>query len=213
MDFTGWSEILIKITMKLLLGLLLTLLSCLAAEDWKAHNKRADELLLRDHKIAEAIKEFDAAMMLEPRLAPQYWQRGIALYYANRFDDCRKQFELHQTVNPSDVENAVWHYLCVSKQSSPAEARRIMIPIPQDDRVPMMQVDAMFRGTGTVDEMLKAANSPDSLFYANLYAGLYYEAQGDAKMSLKYIDLAANKYFVNHYMGMVAKLHYKLRRK
>ena len=88
-----------------------------------------------------------------------------------------------------------------------------MIPIPQDDRVPMMQVDAMFRGTGTVEAMLALAKSPDSVFYANLYAGLYYEAQGDAKKSLKYIDLAANKYFVNHYMGMVAKLHYKLRKK
>ena len=25
------------------------------------------------------------------------------------------QFELHQRVNPQDVENAVWHYLCKVK--------------------------------------------------------------------------------------------------
>ena len=201
--------------MKLIFCLSLTLCRLTAAEDWRTHNQRADDLLLREHKAVEAVKEFDAAMALEPRLAPQYWQRGIALYYGNRFEDCRKQFELHQTVNSSDVENAVWHYLCVSKQVSAAEAQRIMIPIPHDDRVPMMQVDAMFRGKGTVKDMLKAANpkSPDSMFYAHLYAGLYYEAQGDAKQSMKYIDLAANKYFVNHYMGMVAKLHYKLRHK
>lgn len=199
--------------MKLIPGFLFCILICSAADDWKIHDRRGDEFLLKDHRIAEAIKEFDMAVMLEPRLEPDHWRRGIALYYANRFDDCKRQFELHQTVNPSDVENAVWHYLCVSKISSPAEARRIMIPIPQDDRVPMMQVDAMFRGTGMVEDMFKAAKSPDSMFYANLYAGLYYEAQGDAKKSLKYMDLAANKYFVNHYMGMVAKLHYKLRRK
>ena len=199
--------------MKQTFWFLLTCLSCFAADEWKTHDRRGDELLLQEQKVAEAIKEFDKAIMLEPRLEPEHWRRGIALYYANRFEDCRRQFQLHQTVNASDVENAVWHYLCVSKQSSPVEARRIMIPIPQDDRVPMMQVDAMFRGKGTVEEMLALAKSPDSVFYANLYAGLYYEAQGDAKKSLKYIDLAANKYFVNHYMGMVAKLHYKLRKK
>jgi hypothetical protein len=37
------------------------------------------------------------------------WQRGIALYYAGRYKDCRLQFESHRTVNPNDVETVREH--------------------------------------------------------------------------------------------------------
>ena len=58
-----------------------------------------------------------------PDEAPYLWQRGIALYYAGRYDDCRRQFESHRSVNPDDVENAAWHFLCVARAESPAKAR------------------------------------------------------------------------------------------
>jgi len=57
-------------------------------------------------RIAQSVAGFDRVVSLAPRSAPQLWQRGIALYYAGRFNDCRQQFELHRTVNPDDVENA-----------------------------------------------------------------------------------------------------------
>ena len=188
-------------------------LSSLLAQDPQAIDRHGDELL-REGKIAEAIAEFDRAIQLVPAWEPQHWRRGIAYYYAERYEDGRKQFELHQTVNPSDVENAVWHYLCIARSKSAKEARKRMIKIRHDDRPAMMEVDAMFRGTGSPAAVLAAAGSnADALMYAHLYIGLYYEAEGNATKSLEHMELAAVKYAADHYMGDIAKLHYKLRRK
>ena len=64
-----------------------------------------------------------------------------------------------------------------------------MLPISGDARVPMTEVYELFKGKATVDDVLKAARkgepSPvvleNRLFYANLYLGLFFEAQGDEK--------------------------------
>ncbi len=72
---------------------------------------------------------FDRVVALQPEVAPQLWQRGIALYYAGRFDAGRLQFESHRTVNPADVENAAWHFLCVAKAESAAAAKDRMLPV------------------------------------------------------------------------------------
>src|SRR5262245_23425320 len=74
-------------------------------------------------RIRESAAEFDQLARLVPDQAPQLWQRGIALYYAGRYEDCRAQFESHRTVNPNDVENAAWHFLCVARAESPQQAR------------------------------------------------------------------------------------------
>src|SRR5580704_183835 len=70
----------------------------------------------REDKVAASIQDFNRAAELDPQMAPQLWQRGISDYYAGKFDDGRRQFELHKTVNPNDVENAAWHFLCVARQ-------------------------------------------------------------------------------------------------
>ena len=189
---------------------LLFLLAVPAQESPAYYNRRGEEHF-RAGRIAESIADFDKAIELEPRIAPHHWQRGISLYYANRFADGRKQFELHQTVNPSDVENAVWHFLCVARMEGVEKARAVLIPIPEDTRVPMMQIHALFAGKGTADDVLKPARGKDAIFYAHLYLGLYYEVAGDAVSSKKHIQLAAHEYAVDHYMGDVARVHEKLR--
>ena len=67
-------------------------------------------------RIAESVSGFDRLARLAPDAVPQLWQRGIALYYAGRYQECREQFESHRTVNPNDVENAAWHFLCVARR-------------------------------------------------------------------------------------------------
>ena len=54
-------------------------------------------------RIDECIAAFDAVIRLDPSTEPQLWQRGLALYYADRFADGVKQFEQHQKVNTQDV--------------------------------------------------------------------------------------------------------------
>ena len=191
--------------------LLLFLMLAAQAPESPAYYNHHGEENFRAGRIAQSIADFDKAIALEPRLAPQHWQRGISLYYAGRFTDGRKQFELHQTVNPSDVENAVWHFLCVARAEGVDKARAVLIPIPEDTRVPMMQIHDLFAGKGTVAEVLKPAQNREALFYAHLYLGLYYEVTGEAVLSKKHIRLATHEYAVDHYMGDVARVHEKLR--
>jgi lipoprotein NlpI len=71
-------------------------------------------LKFRSGKVAESIQDFDKVIELNPASKPYLWQRGIALYYADRFQDGLDQFAVHREVNPNDVENAFWHFLCNS---------------------------------------------------------------------------------------------------
>ena len=169
-------------------------------------------------EMAGAIRDFDQVIKLAPDRAPDYWQRGIALYYAGRYADGRKQFELHQTVNPNDVENAAWHFLCVAKQESPAAARKVLIPIPGDGRIPMMKILDLFAGKATAEDVLREAakgNPPSEelrsrLFFAHLYLGLFAAANGDAVGEREHIQKSVTEFSEPHYMGDVARVHWTI---
>jgi lipoprotein NlpI len=164
----------------------------------------------RNGRIAESVAEFDAVARLAPTEAPQLWQRGIALYYAGRYKDCRAQFESHRTVNPDDVENAAWHFLCVARAESPARAREALLPVGPDARVPLPEIYQMFRGALAPDQVLRAAGGlPLSRFYAQLYVGLYFDALGDEVHAREHIRMAAADEYatVGGYMHTVARIH------
>lgn len=161
-------------------------------------------------RISESVAAFDELARVAPREAPYLWQRGIALYYAGRYKDCRAQFESHRTVNADDVENAAWHFLCVARGDSPKAARAALLPVGPDSRVPMREIYEMFRGETTADAVLTAAGArPQGRFYAHLYVGLYSEAIGDQARAREQIALAAQPQFADAggYMHMVAVVH------
>ena len=183
----------------------------LAAQSPQALLDRAVEEF-QQGRIVQSAATFDELAKAVPGQAPLLWQRGIALYYAGRYADCRRQFESHRTVNPDDVENAAWHFLCVAREQAPDKARAALLPVGPDSRVPMREVYGMFRGTVTAEEVLKAAGSyPAGQFYAHLYIGLYSEAFGRKDAALKHIREAASDRFapVGGYMHMVATVHLK----
>ena len=150
----------------------------------------------RSGRITESVAGFDTLARLVPDEAPQLWQRGIALYYAGRFKDCRAQFESHRTVNPNDVENAAWHFACVARAESSQSARAALLPVGPDSRSPMAEIYQMFRGTLAPEQVLAAAGArPGSQFYAHLYLGLYFEALGNKARALEHItEAAADRY-------------------
>jgi lipoprotein NlpI len=161
-------------------------------------------------RVVESATGFDNLIKLAPNSAPQLWQRGIALYYAGRYKDCRAQFESHRTVNPNDVENAVWHFLCVARDQSPDKAKSALLPVGPDSRVPMREVYDMFRGVRRPEEVLAAAGTQASgQFFAQLYLGLYFEALGNARLAREHIAAAAAERFAaaGGYMHTVAKVH------
>jgi lipoprotein NlpI len=170
----------------------------------------------REGRVAESAAGFDRLAALVPNEAPELWQRGIALYAAGRYQDCRRQFESHRTVNPNDVENAAWHFLCVARAESPARAKTALLPVGPDARVPMRQVYAMFGGRATPDEVIAAAgDSASGQFYAELYAGLYLEAVGNTRGALDHLARAAAERYaqVGGYMHMVAGVQLGLLRR
>jgi lipoprotein NlpI len=166
-------------------------------------------------QVDPSVADFDRFLELVPDQDPYHWQRGISYYYAGKFEEGQKQFERHQTVNPNDVENAVWHFLCVARRSGLEKARASLIPIKGDSRVPMKEVHQLFAGKATPETVLKAAQSgkPDSerqqrqLFYAHLYLGLYYEAKQDDAKTREHIFKAAELSKDQSYMGAVARVH------
>jgi lipoprotein NlpI len=167
-------------------------------------------------RIDDSVRGFDRVVQLSPNLAPYLWQRGIALYYAGRYKDCRAQFESHRTVNPNDVENAAWHYLCVARDESPQRARAALLPVGPDARRPMREVLDMFAGKMTPADVLRAAgDSSEANFYAHLYIALYAEGLGKTAQALEEIRLAADPKYQSDggYMHMVARVHLRLREK
>jgi lipoprotein NlpI len=161
-------------------------------------------------RVKESVVGFDRVAALAPEAAPQLWQRGIALYYVGRYDDCRKQFESHRTVNPNDVENPAWHFLCVAHAESPQRARAALLPVGPDQRSPMREIYEMFKGTLTPEAVLKTGTqSLSARFFAELYVGLYYEATGNTSAGTAHLNAAAADEFARAggYMHRVATLH------
>jgi lipoprotein NlpI len=165
--------------------------------------------------IEKSIADFDQFLERVPAQEPYHWQRGISYYYAGQFKEGRRQFEIHQTVNRQDVENAVWHFLCVVRQAGLKEAQAKLIPISGDTRVPMKQVHQLFAGGATPEDVWKAAQAGDVSpevrrrheFYAHLYLGLYYEAIGEEPKAREHIFKAAALSEAQNYMGVVARVH------
>jgi lipoprotein NlpI len=173
--------------------------------------------LFFDSKPIESARVFDQLVVAAPGAEPELWQRGLALYYAERHADGQKQFELHRTVNPDDVENAVWHFLCVAKAKGPDAARKALLPVGEDRRVPMAEILALYAGKCPPGEVLAAAEAGagearrNQLCYAHLYVGLHFEALGDADKAREHIAAAAGPFRMDHFMGRVAVMHAKLR--
>jgi len=178
----------------------------------RERDRRGDERLLAG-RFDEAIADFDAYLAVEPAADPYHWRRGIAYYYAGRYADGAAQFVRHRVVNPNDVENAAWHFLCVARDTSVEAARAALLPVGPDQREPMMKVYELFGGKAQPADVLAAAQASrqrDALFFAHLYLGLYYEALGDEELTREHIDLAATEHARSHYMGRVAAVHAQL---
>lgn len=165
-------------------------------------------------QIDESIADFDRAIALDSRREPGHWKRGIAYYYARRYGDGRRQFEGYQTVDVNDVENAVWRFLCMSRQDGIEKARRELLKIKHDRRVPMMEIYALFSGEAKPDDVLAAARAGEPaeqelrhrLFYAELYLGLYAGALEDEAAARRHMQAAVD-HKISHYMWDVAQMH------
>lgn len=187
------------------------------ADDAEAIQRRG-ERSFKAGRIRQSIADFDRYLELRPEREPHHWQRGISYYYAGEYEKGVRQFALHKTVNPQDVENAVWHYLCKARVDGADAARAELIEIARDPRPWAMPVYRMFQGKIAPKQVLAEAQAAgqteaeqrNNLFYSHLYVGLYHEAAGQADLARRHITLAVEKYASPHYMGDVARVHLQL---
>lgn len=185
-------------------------------------------VLLRDRAINHFLsgnpeascKDFDQVVRLVPREAPHLWQRGISLYYAKRFAEGHQQFLDHRKVNPSDVENIFWNFICQARAEDLETAREELLDWDGgDNRVPMRELFGLLIGKVTPEEVLHVADTTargegprrrNHLLYAHLYLGLYFEVLEEFEKSRHHLEKAATEFSMRHYMGDVARIHWNM---
>jgi lipoprotein NlpI len=171
--------------------------------------------------VKESIEDFEKFIEAKPKAYDSHWRYGISLYYAGRFADGAKQFKAGEIAFGDDVENVFWHYLCNAKVDGLEKARKAVLSVKPDRRVPMMKVYDLIRGKVKPDEVIETSekaklegeDKQEALFYAHLYVGLNYEADGNAKKCLEHLTTAVEKHKISHYMWDVGNVHLKLLKK
>jgi len=135
--------------------------------------------------VKRSIDIYDAILVNDPKRKPYLWQRGLSLYYADRFADGAEQFAADVAVNPNDTEEQIWHLLCLSKVKGTLEAARpFKLTVGRDRRPVMRAVQSLFLSGTTEDEtrlidLATKGGEMGSQFYASLYLSLYRESTGD----------------------------------
>jgi len=147
------------------------------------------------NKVEESVAIYDAIIREDPRRKPFLWQRGLSLYYAERYIDGAEQFKTDVAVNPNDTEEQIWHLLCLAKTEgvgSLETARAQKLTVGKDRRPVMRLVQKLFLGeTRTEQELIATAKNTNSKvgdkFYAALYLSLYYESMNDENSSKEWM--------------------------
>ena len=176
--------------------------------------QRSAEILYRSGQSKKSLPVFDKVVKLSPQSEAFNWQRGIALCSCGEFTKGARQFKSHHDVNPHDVENSAWYFLCVAKTKGISAARQAVIPSAGDAREPMMSVLQMLKGKLQPEQVLQAAldnTTPGAArrrarFYADLYVGLYYDSLNKPDQAKKYLKNSLS-YGDSGYMVDVARVY------
>lgn len=168
-----------------------------------------------------AVADYEKMVELEPRLEAGHWRRGIAYFYAGRYEKAARQFELYHSHDDVDRENGIWRYLSQAKAYGFEKAREGLLKYKKDDREPFPSVYELFAGRTTPERILaqiRAAELGDDerekrYFYAHLYIGLNHAVEGRSAEALKALRLStANRWgpkagYGPIYMWNVGRLH------
>ncbi|KAL4556239.1 hypothetical protein LXL04_038883 [Taraxacum kok-saghyz] len=185
---------------------------------------RRGMVLFRQGDVAGSVAEFDNAIKLDPRQKAYLWQRGLSLYYLDRFEEGAEQFRIDVAQNPNDTEESIWCFLCEAQLYGAAEARKRFLEVGRDPRPVMREAYNMFKDGGDpekitltepidfsfqlVDEFSKGRES--DYFYASLYAGLYHESENKPDKAKVHLVASCKTPYgqrSDDYMASLAKVH------
>ncbi|KAA8545204.1 hypothetical protein F0562_019907 [Nyssa sinensis] len=173
---------------------------------------RRGMLLFRQGDVSGSLVEFDKAIELDPRQKAYLWQRGLSLYYLDRFEEGAEQFRLDVAQNPNDTEESIWCFLCEAQLYGVDEARSRFLEVGRDPRPVMRETYNIFKDGGDPEKLVAAFSSSreNEYFYASLYAGLYYESQNKPDAAKLHILAACQSPYglrSDDYMASLAKVH------
>jgi lipoprotein NlpI len=143
--------------------------------------------LFRLGRYAQSVADYSvAASGGAPHDEDSCWERGLALYYAGDYAGGAAQFARYHAVGATDVENGLWHFLCLAEAEGVEKARGALLDYTRMREAPFPALWSLYRGEGSVEAVMAEARSEDDvagrgrrLFYAHYYVGKYYEALKD----------------------------------
>ncbi|XP_059439160.1 uncharacterized protein LOC132171780 isoform X1 [Corylus avellana] len=173
---------------------------------------RRGMLLFRQGDVPGSLVEFDKAIELDPRQKAYLWQRGLSLYYLDRFEEGAEQFRLDVSQNPNDTEESIWCFLCEAQLCGVDEARKQFLEVGKDPRPVMREAYNMFKNGGDPEKLVAAFSNgrENENFYASLYAGLYYESEKKTDAAKLHILAAYQSPYgqrSDDYMASLARVH------
>eukprot|EP00962_Isochrysis_galbana_P011196 scaffold3139_cov110-Isochrysis_galbana.AAC.5 len=162
-------------------ALLLAPLAAVPLAAQAANPVREGMTAFSNNRVEEAIELYDSVIRANPASKPYLWQRGLALYYAERFADGAEQFASDVQVNSNDTEEQIWHLVCLAQVMGGLEAARpLKLTVGTDRRPVMRAAQQLFLSGSLADESrlseLAQRGDASERFYALLYLSLYYES-------------------------------------
>ncbi|KAJ4954843.1 hypothetical protein NE237_011626 [Protea cynaroides] len=168
--------------------------------------------LFRQGDVPGSLMEFDRAIEVDPRQKAYLWQRGLSLYYLDRFEEGSEQFRLDVAQNPNDTEESIWCFLCEARLHGVDEARSRFLEVGRDSRPVMREAYNLFKDGNDPEKLVSAFlhAQEHEYFYASLYAGLYYESQNNPDAAKCHLLAACQSPYglrSDDYMASLAKVH------
>ncbi len=145
-----------------------------------------------------AVSDWVNFIELKPDKEAGHWQICVAYALLGSYEEARKKFEWHWTVNSKDMEVAFWHYLCVARIDGLESARENLMEVTSEERVPMPELYQLFKGEGSEADVWLAVEEGGPgkdehilrEFFANYYLGLYKLATGKLELADELIGKA-----------------------
>jgi len=183
-----------------------------APEDGPTLHAKAIDLFHRK-EFRASVEEFDRAIQAggQTHTSDACWERGLALYYAGDPTKAREQFDAYHRVDPLDIENGLWRYLCVAAGDGAEKAREALPAYERKTRPPFPALLDLYAGRGTIEAVLEQASAgatgtrrDENLFYAHFYVAKHLQAKKDPA-AREHIEKALAKP-VDHFMYACAKI-------
>ncbi len=184
------------------------------------HSRRGDVRLFLG-RFAEAVKDFERMIELDPQQDAPHWRLGIAYYFAGEFEKSARQFAKYHSYDGRDRENGIWKFMAQFRAEDAGSARAHMLEYPASDRAPFVELYEMFAGKRSAENVVgqygpKSEGTPRMVqFFALYYAGVYTALTGDPGAGLKWVKEAVALFTPDNaaesgapgYMWQVARVH------